>query len=196
MRRRKLKKWLLGGASVLLLWPVTHVCATLYAGLSDELGQADVAVVLGNKVEPDGSPSLCLKSRLDKALELYRKGYTQRVIVSGSRGSEGYDEAEAMRRYLAAKGIPAQHIIVDSDGSNTWWTARNTRRILREHGWQSAIVISNYYHISRCKLAFANFHIPKTFTAHADLTSVGDPFAIVREFAAFYYYLLRSYPND
>ena len=45
------------------------------AGLNDKLGVADVALVLGNKVEPDGTPSARLRARLDRTMELYRAGY-------------------------------------------------------------------------------------------------------------------------
>ena len=43
-------------------------------GLCDHLGHADVALVLGSRVELDGSPSLRLRARLDRTLELYRAG--------------------------------------------------------------------------------------------------------------------------
>ena len=72
--------------------------------LSDELEKADVALVLGNKVEPDGTPSARLAARLDRTAELYHEGYFPLVIVSGGTGKEGYPEGTAMRDYLVNKG--------------------------------------------------------------------------------------------
>src|ERR1700744_1646521 len=69
-------------------------------GLHDRLGKADVGVVLGNKVEANGQPSLALAGRLDEALALYRQGYFPKLFVSGAFGKEGLPEAPVMRDYL------------------------------------------------------------------------------------------------
>ena len=58
------------GAASLLVWN----------GMTDHLGKADIALVLGNKVNPDGSPSPRLKARLDTAISLFQKGYFQRIF--------------------------------------------------------------------------------------------------------------------
>src|SRR6187402_1531851 len=63
------------------------------SGLRDDVAQADVALVLGNKVEVDGQPSPRLRARLDETLLLYRSGYFPAIITSGGLGREGYDEA-------------------------------------------------------------------------------------------------------
>ena len=176
-----------------------HILAVVYDGLSDKLAQSDVAVVLGNEVYDDGTPSPPLKSRLDRAAELYRNGLTVFFIVSGGRGPNGYQEAEVMQRYLVAQGVPEANIIVDNAGVNTYSTARNARRILREHGWSSVILVSSYYHLSRCKLAFARFGISpgcEVYTAHADRFEWRDCRSLPREFVAYYYYLLRPYPQE
>src|SRR5690348_5039955 len=80
----------------------------VFAGLHDRVGKADIALVLGNTVNPDGTPSPRLRARLDKTLELYRAGYFPEVIASGGVGKEGYDEASVMRDYLVSRGIPAE----------------------------------------------------------------------------------------
>jgi SanA protein len=71
--------------------------AIVIAGLNDNLHAADLAVVPGSKVRPDGQPSLMLRARLDHAVDLYRKGYFKLVLVSGGHGWEGYDEPAVSR---------------------------------------------------------------------------------------------------
>lgn len=66
-------------------------------GMSDEIHEANVAVVLGNTVNPDGTPSRRLAARLDTALELHRRGLFKNIIVSGGVGREGFDEAVVPR---------------------------------------------------------------------------------------------------
>src|SRR5262245_12855092 len=91
----------------------------IWDGLTDTIDKADVAVVLGNTVDRDGQPSLRLQARLDKALDLYRRGVAPVILVSGGLGAERYDEAAVMRQYLIARGVPAPHILVDSHGDTT-----------------------------------------------------------------------------
>jgi hypothetical protein len=49
---------------------VVSAAAITIDGLTDELHEADVAVVFGNHVEPDGRPSPRLEGRLDRAVEV------------------------------------------------------------------------------------------------------------------------------
>ena len=93
------------------------------AGLRDDIGKADAALVLGCKVELDGTPSTRLRARLDRTLELYQAGHFPKIITSGGVGKEGFDEAAVMRDYLVARGVPTEHIIVDSDGTTTFASA-------------------------------------------------------------------------
>lgn len=190
--RRRLAKRLLLTAVVILAWFAVHTAVILTDGLSDELKQADVAVVLGNKVEESGEPSERLKARLDKAAELYDKGYFDHIIVSGGIGQEGFDEAQVMKSYLVQAGIPEESIIEDNKGINSDWTARNAARIMDEAGWESAMVISQYFHISRTKLAFKRMDIGPLYGAHADYYELRDVYSILREFPAYYKYLWKS----
>src|SRR5215207_6289771 len=147
-KRRKILAALL----VFPLWLLAHVVYIVADGLTDETVKADAAVVLGNTVERDGEPSARIKARLDKAVELYEKNLVGKVIVSGGFGAEGFEEAEVMRDYLAGKNIPAENIILDRDGYNTYKTAVNTKQIMQAHGYKSVTIVSQYFHITRTRL--------------------------------------------
>src|SRR5215469_2100481 len=121
-------------AVALLLVTSLAICVD---GLRDRIGKADVGVVLGSKVETSGMPSARLAARLDRAVELYRRGEFPVVIVSGGRGREGYDEGMVMRDYLIGKGVPAASIIVDLHGDTTMKTAENGAAIMRTRGYRS-----------------------------------------------------------
>lgn len=162
-------------------------------GLTDEVGPADVAVVLGNKVERDGEPSDRLRARLDKAAELYRQGLFPTIIVSGGLGREGYNEAEVMQRYLVGQGIPEGTIVVDRRGNNTYLTARHAARTMQADGLQRVMVITHYFHVPRAKMALRRFGVPEVYAAHAACWELRDLYAIAREVVAFYAYLVRDY---
>jgi vancomycin permeability regulator SanA len=61
---------------------------------------APAALVLGAKVNPDGTPSAFLTARLDLAKRLYDARLVEMIIVSGDRLAPEFDEPVAMRNYL------------------------------------------------------------------------------------------------
>lgn len=158
-------------------------------GMRDDIHEADVAVVLGNTVNPDGSPSRRLAARLDMAVELYNRGLFQNVIVSGGVGREGFDEAAVMKTYLAKQGVPQDKIIVDSLGATTAATARNVAAIAKLHHWSSALVISQYFHIPRCRLALSRAGMDRVYAAHARYFEPRDIYSIFREVVGYAAYL-------
>ena len=158
-------------------------------GMSDAIHEADVAVVLGNTVNPDGSPSRRLAARLDMAVELYHRSMFKNVIVSGGVGREGFDEAAVMKDYLARRGIPQDKIIVDSLGVTTAATARNVAAIAKEHHWSSVLVISQYFHIPRCRLALSRAGIERVYAAHAHYFELRDIYSVFREVLGYAAYL-------
>jgi vancomycin permeability regulator SanA len=163
------------------------------AGLSDHIDRSDVAVVLGNTVDPNGKPSARLQARLDKTIQLYQQGIFKNTIVSGGVGKEGFDEAMVMKQYLVANGLPTARIYVDSQGNNTYLTAKRTAQLMTEHKWQSAIAISQYFHLPRTKLALQRFGVKTVYTAHADFFELRDFYSTVREVFSYCSYQFRSF---
>jgi uncharacterized SAM-binding protein YcdF (DUF218 family) len=193
LNRKKIKRLsLILGAAFALAFVISALLI-VSDGLSDDAREADVCVVPGSKVEVSGVPSPRLRARLDKALELYNRGLCRNVITSGGVGIEGFDEAVVMKSYLTEKGVPEGSVQVDSQGLNTYLTAKNSSRIMREKGWQSALVVSQYFHVSRTKLALRRFGITPVFGAHAQYFEPRDFYSITREVLGYWGYLLQSY---
>lgn len=182
--------------TLLLLIAASFLLAALLIvadGLSDDIHTADVAIVLGNTVESDGRPSARLQARLDKAVELYRQGAFPYVIVSGGIGIEGFDEAEIMKRYLVSQGLPEDSIVADTKGATTYHTARNAAQLMKEKHWRSALIITQYFHIPRTRLAVKSFGISPVYTAHANYFELRDAYSVVREVIGYGEYLVRRY---
>jgi uncharacterized SAM-binding protein YcdF (DUF218 family) len=87
--------------------------------------------------------------------------------VSGAVGKEGRDEALLMREYLLQRGVPAEQILSDSEGYTTFATAGNARALMRQRGLQRALVISQYFHVPRARLALQRFEVAEVYWAHA-----------------------------
>jgi vancomycin permeability regulator SanA len=170
--------------------------AIVWDGLHDEVAPADVAIVLGAQVWPNGQPALRLKARLDKTVALYQQGLFPAIIVSGGLGASGYNEAEVMKQYLVAHGVPAAQIITDSGGNNTALTAQHAARLMDERGMRSALVISQYFHLSRARLALNRCGVTPVYTAHAPYFGLRDLYSIPREVIGFYVYWLGLAGRD
>lgn len=193
-KRRILRKFLTYTVGFIALWFGVHVSWLLMDGFTDELHRADLAVVFGNKVHRNGQPSKRLRMRLDRTLQLYKKGYFPTILVSGGKGAEGHDEAVVMKRYLVAQGIPAQAILVDSLGLTTRHTALHAARRLHSRNWRSVLLISQYYHISRAKLAARRAGITTIYSAQADYHfEWREIYSTAREVLGFYAYLLVTF---
>lgn len=107
---------------------------------------APVALVLGAQVRPDGTPSEFLAGRLEVARRLVEAGRVRAVLVSGDHREWDYDEPGAMRRWLVERGVPAERIVQDHAGLDTYDSCLRARQVF---GVRQAIVVTQSFHIDR-----------------------------------------------
>lgn len=172
--------------SFLGIWFLAHSVYIIIDGLKDKNNNADVAIVLGNKVNKDGTLSYRLKARLDKSIEIYNNGRVKKIIVSGGLGKEGFWEANEMKKYLVENQISNQNIIVDNFGSDTEKTVENSIEILDSLHYKSAISVSQYFHQTRTKMLFRKQGFENIESASPYYFEWRDFYSIFREFFAFY----------
>jgi vancomycin permeability regulator SanA len=189
-RARRVAVMLAAFAACLLLFPLAQI---VFFGTTDYRRPADVAVVFGAQVHPGGRPSSTLTWRVDTAVDLYRDGLVDRLVMSGGVGESGYDEAEVMRQMAIERGVPDDAIVVDSAGLNTEATVEDTLRFFAAEGIDRALVVSNAYHLPRIKLAYRRhglevFTVPAVETRRIKET----PRLWLREVPAFWVYYLRG----
>ena len=79
-----------------------------------EINDIDAILVLGCKVNPDGSPSMMLTRRLEKGIEVYNTIGTK-LILSGDHGQKEYDEVNAMKDYILTEDIFLTFIVLKLD---------------------------------------------------------------------------------
>ncbi|SDQ43796.1 DUF218 domain-containing protein [Paraburkholderia fungorum] len=160
-------------------------------GLFSRAHPADVAVVLGNTVHVDGSPSPRLAARLDKAYQCYEQRQCKLVFVSGGVDASGTDEALAMRTYLVFRGVPSDSIVLDRSGNDTWSTARNASAFMRARGLSSALVVTQYFHLPRAMFALKRFGVRQVSGAYPAFWEARDVYSIAREVPALVWYAIR-----
>ncbi len=108
------------------------------------LGDVDCIMVLGCSVRPDGTPSGMLRDRLDKGIELYEDGVSDRLLMSGDHGRKNYDEVNRMKQYAIDEGIPSGDIFMDHAGFSTYESMYRARDIFQA---KKIIIVTQRYHV-------------------------------------------------
>jgi len=117
----------------------------------DEAQPADVIVVLG-AAEYRGRPSPVLEARLNHALFLYLRNLAPRILTTGGAGGDPFfTEGGVAQAYLSKHGVPAEAILVESEGESTVHSIAAAAEIMRRMNLRSCIVVSDGYHIYRVK---------------------------------------------
>lgn len=163
--KTKRKGWIFAIIVILVTLPVLlYAFVNVYAYLStaerlynleeaDSISRkADVILVLGAGVRPDGSPSNMLEDRLLTALRLYEAGICEKILVSGDHGTEYYDEVNVMKSYLVKKGIPSENVFMDHAGFSTYDSIYRAKAIF---GVKNPLIVTQEYHSYRA-LMIAN----------------------------------------
>ena len=101
----------------------------------------EVLVVLGNKMNDDGSFSVEMMKRLTKTLEVV-KNYDKVLCCGGIANTiAGVREADKMREYL-----------IENNSTTTKENAKFSKEILEELGVREITLLSSKSHIRRCYL--------------------------------------------
>lgn len=111
----------------------------------EDIESRPIAMVLGAKAD-EGRPSAFLAARLDLAVELYGMGKIRAVLVSGDNLASSNHETRVMRQYLVSKGVPADRIVEDPAGYDTYDSCVRARDVF---GVEEMIILTQLYHLER-----------------------------------------------
>ena len=138
----------------------TLIIATLYCNVKASKHipkyDKDFVIILGSKINNDGTLTPLLKARVDKAIEFGQKQYktTKKEIIYIPSGGKGKDEviAEAMaiKNYLTTKGIKEKQIIIEDKSTNTLENMKFSKIKIDEKKKEAKISFSTTnYHVFR-----------------------------------------------
>jgi vancomycin permeability regulator SanA len=173
-------------AFIFISWFIAHSLYITIDGLSDQSKNADLAVILGSKVNEDGTLSKRLEKRLESGLDLYKNHRVKKLLVSGGLGKEGFYEGDKMKGFLVSKGVLDSLIIVDNFGNNTRLTVENTLKLRSKLKFNSIIVVSQYFHVTRTKKLFEDRGFENVSSVSPNYFEWRDLYSIWREFPAYY----------
>ncbi len=111
----------------------------------------EVFVLLGNRMNDDGTPSEILKGRLELAKKYYEERNPDKIIVTGGLANPvaGTPEAPVMKRELIARGIPEEIIIEEDKSLTTKQNAEFSVPIIKNLGADKVVLCTSAYHMKR-----------------------------------------------
>jgi uncharacterized SAM-binding protein YcdF (DUF218 family) len=198
------RRWLVRGVVGLVAVGLLLVGGTAFRiwqyGRIDDRDHADVILVLG-AAQYDGDPSSILQARLNHAKTLYDEGVAKEIItVGGRKPTDRYTEAQAGEGYLTSNGVPRDHVIEVNTGNDTLTSLQAAAVVLKEHGWNTAVLVSDPWHMFRARtMAEASGIDAWTSPTHsgpAVQTRNTQLRYIARETAALLYYRMTRAPAD
>ena len=145
-------------AGAFLLWVAVVVAS--YETVPNHTTDAthfDTLLVLGSPSDPDGKPSPEQRERVMEAVREFQAGRASHIIVSGAAVHNEWCEAETMARIAEAAGVPAEDVIVEPKAQNTIQNVFYAHRIMDQHGWKTAEVVSSPSHLPRASLILEHY---------------------------------------
>ena len=114
------------------------------------LDEIDCILILGCKVQSDGSLSHMLNDRMEVGIDAYFglliEGRDVKILVSGDHGTEEYNEVEAMKQFAIDEGVESSEIFMDHAGFSTYESIYRAKDIF---GAKKIIIVTQEYHLYR-----------------------------------------------
>jgi uncharacterized SAM-binding protein YcdF (DUF218 family) len=149
--RRTVALGLLAALVVGFAWVGSVPFRIWWTARQDQRPHSDVLLVLGAS-QYNGTPSPVLKARLAHALELYKDGIAPRIVtVGGKRPGDRFTEAASGKDWLTSRGVPASAVVAVQSGTDTWNSLEAVDAIMDDHGWRSAVIVTDPWHSFRSR---------------------------------------------
>ena len=106
-----------------------------------------VGMVLGtSKYTRSSRTNLFYQYRVDAAVNLFKAGKIEYILISGDNGTKEYNEPQTFKEDLMARGIPENKIILDYAGFRTYDSVIRAKEVF---GLSKMIIISQEFHNQR-----------------------------------------------
>ncbi len=115
--------------------------------------RADCIVVLHYKINEDKTLPKEEKLRIDKAIDLFKKGYAKKIIMSGGKANKfGVVASDLMKEYAVSGGVPKYCVLKEKYSKDTVGNICYVKRkFLIPRKWKKIIIVTSDYHIPRTK---------------------------------------------
>lgn len=107
-----------------------------------------VGLVFGCNPKVNGRDNLYFSYRIDAAETLWKAGKVKGFIVSGDNSRESYNEPDAMKLALVARGVPAEIVVCDYAGLRTFDSVVRAKEIF---GVKKVVFVSQRFQNQRAQ---------------------------------------------
>lgn len=149
---RKAKYICISGFFLLLfiiLIPNWLILSSTRSRISSDVSQirkTDAGIILGAAVYSDKRVSHIVNDRIESAVELYKTGKIEKLLISGDHSEKYYDEVNTIKFWLLKNGIPEKDIYMDHAGFSTFESISRSRNVFH---LQNAVIITQAFHLPR-----------------------------------------------
>jgi uncharacterized SAM-binding protein YcdF (DUF218 family) len=160
--------------AVFLLVYASLVIYVSHMSKQDTKVKSDAIVVLGEKAisgtscfgprcsqafVPNPHYNVCLESRIDQAVYLYKNHYAPKILMSGGvDNGTTVSEADTMKTIAEKDGIPAADTLVETKSTSTYQNLAFSQKILNNAGLHSAIIVTDPSTSARAGLVASHLH--------------------------------------
>lgn len=108
----------------------------------------DAILVLGRGIDQEGNIPDSAKDTVNKAVDLYKKGVSERIIFSGKwsykyQGEYSTTEAEAMAEYARELGLPEDAILIENESDDTVTNVYFIKtKFLIPNNWRKVLLVT------------------------------------------------------
>lgn len=132
---------------------------------TDNGRKSDVILVLGAKSYLGDKYNPCLVERVRHGVELYKRGFGEKIILSGGNDNEdGTNEAVIMSQIAGDFGVPDADMILEKESTSTYENILNTQKVMKNKNYSSAIIVTEPFHSPRAELVAKHLGLSHTLS--------------------------------
>lgn len=109
----------------------------------------ECAVVCGYPAAEDGKPSPEMKKRVEAAVEIWKKGKADVLIMSGGAAANRHVEAEVMAEYAKKLGVPEEKILLEKNSVSTYHNMMYVKQLMDEKKIKNCVVVTSGWHLRK-----------------------------------------------
>lgn len=137
--------------------------------------------------------SICLESRINQAVSLYKNHYATKIVMSGGTdAADSVNEAEAMKTIALKDGIPASDILLENKSTSTYQNLAFSKEVLSKAGLHSVIIVTDPATNARAGLVASKLRYNYTLSPDVETTCSHLGEYVLREPLAIMYYALSG----
>ena len=112
----------------------------------------NITVILGKRLNDDGSMKEELIKRIELGLKTYKESKSDFLVLCGGMPNKlaGRTEASVMNEYILSKGFDSNKIILEDKSKTTWGNAIYLKRLIKNNfDIEKVYLVSTKYHFER-----------------------------------------------